>query len=110
MRPRFARAALKTNQFVFLQTDPVHDDVMAKRNQFGLFLKTSALADHYRQSKPRLTQSRKARQVRVPLRALAPLRETLFVVPRCSPRPPRLRVRLLRFLPCFRDSAFPRLI
>ena len=37
--------ALKTNQFVFIHTDLGHDDVMAKRNQFELFLKTSALAD-----------------------------------------------------------------
>ncbi len=37
--------ALKTNQFVFLHTDLVHDDVMAKRNEFTLFLKTSGLED-----------------------------------------------------------------
>ena len=37
--------ALKTNQFVFIHTDFAHDDVMAKRNQFALFLKTSVLAD-----------------------------------------------------------------
>jgi hypothetical protein len=37
--------ALKTNQFVFIHTDLAHDDVMAKRSQFALFLKTSVLAD-----------------------------------------------------------------
>ena len=37
--------ALKTNQFVFIHTELAHDDVMAKRNQFELFLKTSVLAD-----------------------------------------------------------------
>ncbi len=37
--------ALKTNQFVFIHTDLAHDDVIAKRNEFELFLKTSVLAD-----------------------------------------------------------------
>jgi hypothetical protein len=37
--------ALNVNQFVFLHTELAHDDVMAKRNQFELFLKTSVLAD-----------------------------------------------------------------
>ena len=36
---------LKTNQFVFIHTDLAHDDVMTKRNQFALFLKTSGLDD-----------------------------------------------------------------
>jgi hypothetical protein len=36
---------LKATQFVFLHTDLAHDDVMAKRNQFELFLTTSVLAD-----------------------------------------------------------------
>ena len=36
---------LKTNQFVFIHTDLAHDDVMTKRNQFTLFLKTSVLDD-----------------------------------------------------------------
>jgi hypothetical protein len=40
-----ATDALKTYQFVFIHTDLVHDDVMARRNEFALFLKTSALAD-----------------------------------------------------------------
>lgn len=40
-----AADALKTNQFAFIHTDLAHDDVMAKRNQFELFLKTSVLAD-----------------------------------------------------------------
>jgi D-alanyl-D-alanine carboxypeptidase/D-alanyl-D-alanine-endopeptidase (penicillin-binding protein 4) len=34
---------LRTNQIVFLHTDLVHDDVVAKRGAFGLFLKTSCL-------------------------------------------------------------------
>jgi hypothetical protein len=37
--------ALRTNRFVFLHTDLAHDDVMAKRNEFELFLKTSVLED-----------------------------------------------------------------
>ena len=37
--------ALKTSQFVFIHTDLAHDDVMAKRSEFTLFLKTSPLAD-----------------------------------------------------------------
>lgn len=37
--------ALKRAQFVFIHTDLVHDDVMAKRNQFEFFLKTSVLDD-----------------------------------------------------------------
>ncbi len=36
---------LKSGQFVFLHTDLAHDDVVAKRNQFELFLKTSVLDD-----------------------------------------------------------------
>ena len=36
---------LKTSQFVFIHTDLAHNDVVAKRNEFTLFLKTSALAD-----------------------------------------------------------------
>ena len=40
-----ATDALKTSQFVFIHTDLVHDDVMAKRSEFTLFLKTSPLAD-----------------------------------------------------------------
>ncbi|MSU23078.1 MAG: hypothetical protein EXS32_04560 [Opitutus sp.] len=35
----------KTSQFVFIHTDLAHDDVVAQRNEFTLFLKTSALAD-----------------------------------------------------------------
>jgi hypothetical protein len=38
-------AKLEANQFVFIHTDLVHDEVMAKRNEFELFLKTSVLAD-----------------------------------------------------------------
>ncbi len=38
-------AKLKGGQFIFLHTDLAHDDVMAKRNQFELFLKTSVLND-----------------------------------------------------------------
>ncbi len=37
--------ALKTNQFVFIHTDLGHNDVLDKRNEFALFLKTSTLAD-----------------------------------------------------------------
>ncbi len=40
-----AADALKTKQFTFIHTDLAHDDVMAKRNEFALFLKTSALTD-----------------------------------------------------------------
>jgi hypothetical protein len=36
---------LKTSQFVFIHTDLAHNEVMAKRSEFTLFLKTSALAD-----------------------------------------------------------------
>ncbi len=38
-------AALRTNPFVFIHTDLGHNDVLARRDQFALFLKTSALAD-----------------------------------------------------------------
>ena len=34
---------LRTNRLVFLHTDLVHNDVVAKRGAFGLFLKTSCL-------------------------------------------------------------------
>ena len=40
-----AADALTTSQFVFIHTDLVHDDVMAKRDEFTLLLKTSVLAD-----------------------------------------------------------------
>jgi len=40
-----AADALKSNQFIFVHTDLAHDDVMAKRNEFALFLRTSVLAD-----------------------------------------------------------------
>ncbi|MCX6951850.1 MAG: hypothetical protein NTV51_06750 [Verrucomicrobia bacterium] len=40
-----APAALKTSPFVFIHTDLGHNDVVAKRDQFALFLKTSGLAD-----------------------------------------------------------------
>jgi len=36
---------LKTNQLVFLHTDLTHDDVVEKRKEFCLFLKTSCLAE-----------------------------------------------------------------
>jgi len=36
---------LKAGQFVFLHTDLAHNDVLDKRNQFELFLKTSLLTD-----------------------------------------------------------------
>ena len=36
---------LRGSQFVFIHTDLVHDDVMAKRSEFELFLNTSVLAD-----------------------------------------------------------------
>ena len=36
---------LKTNKLVFLHTDLGHNDVLEKRNTFGLFLKTSCLAE-----------------------------------------------------------------
>jgi hypothetical protein len=36
---------LRTNKFVFIHTDLPHNDVVAKRNEFELFLKTSFLAD-----------------------------------------------------------------
>ncbi len=37
--------ALKAAQFVFIHTDLGHNDVLDKRNQFELFLKTSVFAD-----------------------------------------------------------------
>ena len=36
---------LKTNKLIFLHTDLPHNDVVAKRNQFRLYLQTSQLAD-----------------------------------------------------------------
>jgi hypothetical protein len=36
---------LKAGQFVFLHTDLAHNDVLNQRNEFTLFLKTSALTD-----------------------------------------------------------------
>ena len=36
---------LQAGQFVFLHTDLAHDDVLDKRHEFELFLKTSGLAD-----------------------------------------------------------------
>jgi hypothetical protein len=36
---------LRDAQFAFIHTDLAHNDVVAKRNEFTLFLKTSALAD-----------------------------------------------------------------
>jgi len=36
---------LRTNQFVFIHTDLGHNDVVAKRQQFSLYLQTSLLAD-----------------------------------------------------------------
>ena len=38
-------AALRTGRFVFIHTDLGHDDVLAARDQFALFLRTSVLAD-----------------------------------------------------------------
>ena len=37
--------ALRTSPFTFIHTDLVHDDVVAKRGEFTLFLKTSGLED-----------------------------------------------------------------
>lgn len=38
-------AALKASQFIFLHTELGHNDVLAQRDQFALFLKTSGLAE-----------------------------------------------------------------
>ncbi|MSU50179.1 MAG: hypothetical protein EXS37_14030 [Opitutus sp.] len=40
-----AADTLKTKQFVFIHTDLGHNDVVHQRNEFALFLKTSALVD-----------------------------------------------------------------
>jgi len=37
-------AELKTNKLVFLHTDLGHNDVLEKRKEFALYLKTSCLA------------------------------------------------------------------
>ncbi len=38
-------AALRTGRFVFIHTELGHDDVLARRDQFALFLRTSVLAE-----------------------------------------------------------------
>ncbi len=40
-----APAALRAGRFVFIHTELGHDDVLARRDQFALFLRTSVLAD-----------------------------------------------------------------
>ena len=45
-------AELKNHRPVFIHTDLPHNDVVAKRNQFCLFLKTSALDDRKKSSVP----------------------------------------------------------
>ena len=43
---------LRQNKLVFIHSDLPHDDVVAKRNEFELFLKTSLLADGKKKSAP----------------------------------------------------------
>ena len=42
---KVTQAELKANKLVFIHTELGHNDVVAKRNQFALFLKTSSLSD-----------------------------------------------------------------
>ena len=44
--------ALKSKRLVFIHTDLPHNDVVAKRNEFCLFLKTSVLGDRQKNSPP----------------------------------------------------------